>query len=166
MVRQSKDTVLGERGDIKSISQKRHWILTLLHLNLFFPFWTAASENDTTHCFWPICKCNLNVQKLFLKFKSVVDIFFSQLQLHFTNKCHSMLLEQPCFMKEIGRTIMLSNLSNSDAKIKKFLCVSMKPHDKNCQGHSRHNLYTCQHSDWQGTVFSSPVNILNRQRRG
>lgn len=121
-----EDTVLGERREIKPTTQKTDWVLALLHLNVFLPLCTAASENDTTRCFWPICKCNLNMQKLFLKFRQCSSHFFSQLLLHFTNECHSLLLEQPCFTRETSGDIMLSNPRNRDAKGRQFLCLSVK----------------------------------------
>lgn len=141
MLRKSWDTVLGERGDIKSISQKRHWIFTLPHLNLFFPFWTAASENDTTHCFWPICKCNLNMQKLFLKFKSVVDIF------SVNSGCISLTNVTACYLNSLvswKKQAVSSCLATSRTRMQKEsnFCVSMKPHDENCQWH-QHTTYTC-----------------------
>lgn len=132
VLRQSKDTVLGERGDIKSIRQKRHWILTLLHLNLFFLFRTAALENDTTCCFWPICKYNLNVQKLFLKFKSVVDIF------SVNSNCISLTNVTACCLNSLvswRKQAEPSCFAASGIGMQKEsnFCVSpWKPCDKNC----------------------------------
>lgn len=134
------DTVLGERREINPISQKRDWILGVLPLNVFFPFWTAASENDTTHCFWPICKGNLNMQKLFLKFKQCSYIFSGNSNyISLTNDTACCLNSLILHRKQVEPSC-LATPGTGMQKESNFCASLWKLHSKDCPSRSTLNL--------------------------